>query len=125
MAALCQRVSWHHVSLRFTPLRSGARSSQSWAANVNPGEQSWQCVRASREQESPFTEKMSVKRVRGGGRPSGVALKSLEFWSAEAAARAREAPGVSADALQSFSSITAEFRGAKDESSGLCPLFFS
>lgn len=77
-------------------------------------------MRASKDQESPFTEKASVKRVRGGGHPSGVALKSLELWSAESAARAREVQGVSSDELQSFTSTTAEFRESKDESSGKC-----
>lgn len=53
-----------------------------------------------------------MKRVRGGGHPSGVALKSLELWSAEPA---REA---SNDGLQSLTSTTAELREPNDESPG-------
>jgi hypothetical protein len=122
MAALCQRVSWHHVSSQFvTVRRDGTRSSQRWSGSANSGERSLPCARASTERGSPFTEKASVKRVRGGGHPSGVALKSLELWSAEpAAARARE---VSNDGLQSLASTTAELREPNGESPGECQSF--
>ncbi|KAG0586082.1 hypothetical protein KC19_2G062600 [Ceratodon purpureus] len=111
MAALCQRVSWHHVSSQFVPVR---RDGAGWSAG-GKSLGGWG-VRARREQESPFTEKASVKRVHGGGQGSGVALKSLELWDA---GRAREAQrGVSSDGLQSFTGASAEFRESKDESSG-------
>lgn len=101
--------------------RDGMRSWQSWR-KVNLGENRlYVCegvVRASREQESPFTEKTSVKRVRGGGHPSGIALQSLEFWSVDAAARTRDGQGDTSNVLQSFTNTAAEFREPKDETSG-------
>ena len=67
-----------------------------------------------------------MKRVRGGGHPSSVALKSLELFNAELAGRAREAQGVSTDGLHSFTSTSAELREGKDESSGkFRPIFSS
>lgn len=93
MAALCQRVSWHCVSSQFVAV--GVRSKGS--------------VRLVVRAESPFTEKTSLKRARGGGVSPGVELS----WddSSAAAARAKDAHGVSNDAF-------AAFRDAKDEPSG-------
>lgn len=108
MAALCQRVSWHHVGVR--------SSLGSWAT---PVETCRVVVGVRARNDSPFTEKTSVKRVRGGGQPSGVALPSLELWSSSvSAARARDTQGVSPDGFRSFTSVSAEFRESKDEASG-------
>lgn len=93
MAALCQRVSWHHVSSQFTPLQRKTATASTSTKSVHL------CVRASRELESPFTEKSSVKKVRGGGQLSGV-----ELWNA------REAQGVSPDGFGSFISTTTALR---------------
>lgn len=113
MAALCQRPPWqqlsHLASLPGTPVRSlptGSISVQTETIishlrlRANSSNSS-----NSREADSPFTEKSSVKRVRGGGNATGVALKSLELWSADQA-RLRG----SDDSAATSGSVFSEFR---------------
>lgn len=109
MAALCQRPPWQQLSHLASPPGTPVRSLPTGPISVQTETIiSHLRLRAnsnSREADSPFTEKSSVKRVRGGGNATGVALKSLELWSADQA-RLRG----SDDSAATSGSVFSEFR---------------
>lgn len=126
MAALCQRPPWQQLSHLTPPPGTPVRSLSTGSISVQTETiTSHLRLRAnsnssnSREADSPFTEKSSVKRVRGGGNATGVALKSLELWSADQA-RLRGSDDSAATSGSGFSEIRDPLQGQP----GTIPLGF-